>query len=127
VSEKPTNFIRTKIADQIKQGQISEIVTRFPPEPNGYLHVGHAKSICLNFGLAEEFGGLTIPTLKKNLRNTSMRSKMMCAGLDLNGRNCVIPPIISSNSLIGPYISSAMVMLMWMSSPRKPCASTVGP
>jgi len=57
VSEKPTNFIRTKIADQIKQGQISEIVTRFPPEPNGYLHVGHAKSICLNFGLAEEFGG----------------------------------------------------------------------
>ena len=57
MSEKPTNFIRTKIADQIKQGQISEIVTRFPPEPNGYLHVGHAKSICLNFGLAEEFGG----------------------------------------------------------------------
>jgi glutaminyl-tRNA synthetase len=57
VSEKPTNFIRTKIADQIKQGQIQEIVTRFPPEPNGYLHVGHAKSICLNFGLAEEFGG----------------------------------------------------------------------
>ena len=57
MSEKPTNFIRTKIADQIKQGQIQEIVTRFPPEPNGYLHVGHAKSICLNFGLAEEFGG----------------------------------------------------------------------
>jgi glutaminyl-tRNA synthetase len=57
VSEKPTNFIRTKIADQIKQGQLTEVVTRFPPEPNGYLHVGHAKSICLNFGLAEEFGG----------------------------------------------------------------------
>jgi len=57
VSEKPTNFIRTKIADQIKQGQLTEVVTRFPPEPNGYLHVGHAKSVCLNFGLAEEFGG----------------------------------------------------------------------
>ena len=57
MSEKPTNFIRTKIADQIKQGQLTEVVTRFPPEPNGYLHVGHAKSICLNFGLAEEFGG----------------------------------------------------------------------
>jgi len=57
VSEKPSNFIRTKIADQLKQGQITEVVTRFPPEPNGYLHIGHAKSICLNFGLAEEFGG----------------------------------------------------------------------
>ena len=57
MSDKPTNFIRTKIADQIKQGQLTEVVTRFPPEPNGYLHVGHAKSICLNFGLAEEFGG----------------------------------------------------------------------
>ena len=57
VAEKPTHFIRTKIADQIKQGQAGEIVTRFPPEPNGYLHIGHAKSICLNFGLANEFGG----------------------------------------------------------------------
>ena len=57
MSEKPSNFIRTKIADQLKQGQITEVVTRFPPEPNGYLHIGHAKSICLNFGLAEEFGG----------------------------------------------------------------------
>ncbi|MEC8307656.1 MAG: glutamine--tRNA ligase/YqeY domain fusion protein [Pseudomonadota bacterium] len=49
--------MRTKISDQIKQGQVEKIVTRFPPEPNGYLHVGHAKSICLNFGLAEEFSG----------------------------------------------------------------------
>jgi Glutamyl- and glutaminyl-tRNA synthetases len=57
VADKPTHFIRAKIADQIKQGQITEIVTRFPPEPNGYLHIGHAKSICLNFGLAAEFGG----------------------------------------------------------------------
>jgi len=57
VSVKPNNFIRTKISDQIKQGQVEQIVTRFPPEPNGYLHVGHSKSICLNFGLAEEFSG----------------------------------------------------------------------
>jgi len=55
--EKPTHFIRSKIADQIKQGQLIAPVTRFPPEPNGYLHIGHAKSICLNFGMAEEFRG----------------------------------------------------------------------
>jgi glutaminyl-tRNA synthetase len=53
----PTNFLRTIVADDLKQGKHQAIVTRFPPEPNGYLHIGHAKSICLNFGLAKEFDG----------------------------------------------------------------------
>lgn len=51
------NFIRNLITDERAQGQTTKVVTRFPPEPNGYLHIGHAKSICLNFGLAEQFGG----------------------------------------------------------------------
>ena len=51
------DFIRGMIAADIAEGTVSRVVTRFPPEPNGYLHVGHAKSICLNFGVAEEFGG----------------------------------------------------------------------
>ncbi|WP_297136590.1 glutamine--tRNA ligase/YqeY domain fusion protein [Terrisporobacter sp.] len=51
------NFIKNIIVDDLKTGKHDHIVTRFPPEPNGYLHIGHAKSICLNFGLANEFKG----------------------------------------------------------------------
>lgn len=56
-TEKRAHFIRQLIIDDLANGKHQGIVTRFPPEPNGYLHVGHAKSICLNFGLAEEFKG----------------------------------------------------------------------
>ena len=51
------DFIRDIIRADIEAGRCQEVVTRFPPEPNGYLHIGHAKSICLNFGVAQEFGG----------------------------------------------------------------------
>src|SRR5450830_89051 len=52
-----SNFIRTIIDADLASGKHRSIVTRFPPEPNGYLHVGHAKSICLNFGLAKDYQG----------------------------------------------------------------------
>ncbi len=54
-----SNFIKTIVIDDLKSGKHDSIVTRFPPEPNGYLHIGHAKSIVLNFGLADEFNGKT--------------------------------------------------------------------
>ncbi len=53
----PLDFIREIVADDLRAGRHDHIATRFPPEPNGYLHIGHAKSICLNFGVAQEFGG----------------------------------------------------------------------
>ncbi|MDG2375584.1 MAG: glutamine--tRNA ligase/YqeY domain fusion protein, partial [Woeseiaceae bacterium] len=56
---EPTDFIRQIIADDLASGKHVAIATRFPPEPNGYLHIGHAKSICLNFGVAEENDGRT--------------------------------------------------------------------
>lgn len=55
----PSNFIKNIIIDDLKSGKRKEILTRFPPEPNGYLHIGHAKAITLNFELADEFGGKT--------------------------------------------------------------------
>src|ERR1041385_5938084 len=54
---KPSDFIRDIVAEDLHSGKHGKIHTRFPPEPNGYLHIGHAKSICLNFGIAHEFGG----------------------------------------------------------------------
>ena len=56
-TEKRAHFIRQLITDDLASGKHDGVVTRFPPEPNGYLHIGHAKSICLNFGLANEFSG----------------------------------------------------------------------
>jgi len=70
--EPKNDFIRNIIREDIKEQKYEQIVTRFPPEPNGYLHLGHVKSICLNFGVAEEFDGLchlryddTNPTAEK--------------------------------------------------------------
>jgi len=58
-AEETLDFIREIVADDVRTGKHAAPVTRFPPEPNGYLHVGHAKSICLNFGVAQEFKGRT--------------------------------------------------------------------
>ncbi len=58
MSQEPTsNFIRTIIDEDLARGRRQQVITRFPPEPNGYLHIGHAKSICLNFGLAKSYAG----------------------------------------------------------------------
>ncbi|GED14462.1 glutamine--tRNA ligase/YqeY domain fusion protein [Aneurinibacillus migulanus] len=61
MENKPSssNFIKSIVDHDLKSGKVDKVITRFPPEPNGYLHIGHAKSICLNFELADEYGGKT--------------------------------------------------------------------
>ena len=91
-TEQHLDFIRTRVKEDQESGKNdSRVHTRFPPEPNGYLHLGHAKSICLNFGIAQEFGGLcnlrlddTNPVAEK--RNTRRRSRAMSVGSGLTGR-----------------------------------------
>ena len=58
-AERSLNFIEEIIESDLSQGKHTSIITRFPPEPNGYLHIGHAKSICLNFGLGLKYNGTT--------------------------------------------------------------------
>jgi glutaminyl-tRNA synthetase len=92
-ASRPLDFIRQIVADDLNAGKYTRIMTRFPPEPNGYLHVGHAKSICLNFGIAQEFGGLcnlrfddTNPTKEEQEYVDSIMADVRWLGFDWGER-----------------------------------------
>ncbi|AQW87725.1 glutaminyl-tRNA synthetase/YqeY domain fusion protein [Campylobacter pinnipediorum subsp. caledonicus] len=90
--EKKTNFLQTIIKNDLQTKKYEKIITRFPPEPNGYPHIGHAKSICLNFGLAKEFNGLcnlrmddTNPTTEDTDYVKALKDAVEWLGFEYNG------------------------------------------
>jgi len=92
-SKVPTNFIRDIIDEDLRSGKHTKIHTRFPPEPNGYLHIGHTKSICLNFGLAKDYNGLcnlrfddTNPTKEEMEYVDSIKKDIRWLGFDWEDR-----------------------------------------
>jgi glutaminyl-tRNA synthetase len=92
-SKKQSNFIREIIDEDLKTGKHITVHTRFPPEPNGYLHIGHAKSICLNFGLANDYNGLcnlrfddTNPTKEEQEYVDSIKADIRWLGFDWQDR-----------------------------------------
>lgn len=90
--EQKNDFIRNIIREDVKAEKYQQIVTRFPPEPNGYLHLGHVKSICLNFGVAKEFGGVcnlrfddTNPTAEKQDYIDNIKNDVKWLGFEWAG------------------------------------------
>ena len=105
-----SNFLRTQIQSDLDSGSVTNVVTRFPPEPNGFLHIGHAKSITVNFGLAEQFGGVcnlrfddTNPRRKAKYSSTPFSRTF--SGSVINGMAmCAMHRAIFSSSTTGLII-----------------------
>ena len=111
-AEKSLNFIEEIIEKDLASGKNgSRVHTRFPPEPNGYLHIGHAKSICLNFGIAQKYGGKTNlrfddtnPTKEDTEYVDSIKEDIQWLGF--NGMPNTMRPTTLNSCTNGPYGSS---------------------
>jgi hypothetical protein len=116
-SPAPSNFIRDIILEDLKTNKHDgRVQTRFPPEPNGYLHIGHAKAICIDFGLADEFGGHTNLRFDDTNPEKEETEYVESIKADVNwlgsiGMGSFTPPTISTSSTNGRSSSSRTARL----------------
>ncbi len=104
-----TDFIRRQVADDVAAGvNDGRVLTRFPPEPNGYLHIGHAKAICLNYGIAKEYGYTpnlrfddTNPVKEEDKYVDGIKEDIALARFRLGRRTSSSPPTTSGSSTSG--------------------------
>ena len=126
-NEEPRDFIRDMVQADLARGLVQGIVTRFPPEPNGYLHLGHAKSICLNFGLSVEYGGRchlrfddTNPVKEEQEYIDAIKRDIHWLGFDW-ASICTMRRTISRRCMTGPSTSFAPALPMSTTRPPTRC------
>ena len=105
--KRAANFIEEFIDEDLKAGRFDRVHTRFPPEPNGYLHIGHAKALCIDFGIAKKYGGEcnlrfddTNPTKEDTEYVDGIMEDIRWLGYD--GRTSILPRISSINCMKSP-------------------------
>ena len=105
--KRAANFIEEFIDEDLKAGRFDRVHTRFPPEPNGYLHIGHAKALCIDFGIAKKYGGecnLRFDDTNPTKEDTEYVDGIMedIRWLATNGRTSILPRISSINCMKSP-------------------------
>ena len=129
----PSDFIREAVKQDLANGRFTYVRTRWPPEPNGYLHIGHAKAICLDFGIAAEFGGHcnfrfddTNPEKEEQEYVEAITADVRWLGFEW-GTGSSSPPTTSSSSTSGRSSSSAPARHTSATSASRRSASTAAP
>ena len=124
---RAANFIEEFIDEDLASGRYDHVRTRFPPEPNGFLHIGHAKALCIDFGIAEKYGGKcnlrfddTNPTKEDAVFVENIQNDIEWLGF--SGTSCTSPRISLKSSTRSPAASSARAWPTWTIRPARRCA-----